>query len=215
MKRVILATLAIGLAGCAPTQPKDQKYIGSTVDIYSTSSVAIAQDRADKLCGSHAYFVSNDNDLKEVLGKYASPDPKIRFNCDLEMAAYLGSKEAYEIKMKRTEQAYKEMYKAQYRLKEARRRNADPKKLESYKERDPDGTIRSYSFLMANLVKPSPIPMELAKPPAIKVSGQPVWVAPVSNSRSAKRFCETRCFLATQRHGFVIKSSLRASDALC
>ena len=58
------------------------------------------------------------------------------------MAAYQGSQEAKDIKMKRIEEAYKEMYKAQYELKEVRRKNADPNKLESYTERDPDGTIR-------------------------------------------------------------------------
>lgn len=147
MKRVIIGTMAIALIGCVPKPPQDKKSAGGYVDIYSTSSVAIAQDRADKLCGSHAYYVSNDNDLTKVMGKYAPSFPKIRFNCDLEMAAYLGSKEAKEIKMKRIEEAYKEMYKAQYELKEVRRKNADPKKLESYTERDPDGTIRSYSFL--------------------------------------------------------------------
>lgn len=148
MKRVIIGTMAIALIGCVPKPPQDEKSAGGyVVDIYSTSSVAIAQDRADKLCGSHAYYVSNDNDLTKVMGRYAPSFPKIRFNCDLEMAAYLGSKEAKEIKMKRIEEAYKEMYKAQYELKEVRRKNADPNKLESYTERDPDGTIRSYSFL--------------------------------------------------------------------
>lgn len=145
MKRVIIGTMAIALIGCVPKPPQDEKSAGGYVNIYSTSSVAIAQDRADKLCGGKAYLTDNENSPNRYYS-YKPTFPKIEFNCDIEMAAYLGNEEAKKIKMKRIEEAYKEMYKAQYELKEVRRKNADPKKLESYTERDPDGTIRSYSF---------------------------------------------------------------------
>lgn len=77
---------------------------------------------------------------------YKEKYPSIPFNCDLEQAAYEGSTEAKEIKMQRIESAYKNYYKAQYQLKESRRKNSNPNKYESYTETDPDGTIRSYSF---------------------------------------------------------------------
>ncbi|EAP4832911.1 hypothetical protein EGS93_18710 [Salmonella enterica] len=143
MKRVMMGVMALALVGCAPKPPEDRKS-GSFIYIYSTTSKAIAQDRADKLCGGHAFYTSNGH---LFASKYGPRYPAIEFNCDLDMAAYQGSQEAKDIKMKRIEEAYKEMYKAQYELKEVRRKNADPKKLESYTERDPDGTIRSYSFL--------------------------------------------------------------------
>lgn len=43
MKRVIIGTMAIALIGCVPKPPQDEKSAGGYVDIYSTSSVAIAQ----------------------------------------------------------------------------------------------------------------------------------------------------------------------------
>lgn len=144
MKGVILSAFTIVLVGCVPKPPEDKRSIGGFVDIYSTTSTAIAQDRADKLCGGHAYFVINEHTLPKIV---VTGTPGIRFNCDIDMAAHQGSKEAKDILMKRLEEAYKDMYKAKYEQKEARRRSADPKKLESYTERDPDGTIRSYSFL--------------------------------------------------------------------
>ncbi|MEN0581921.1 hypothetical protein AAIG39_23390 [Phytobacter palmae] len=146
MKKVIISSFAFLLTSCA-TQPKDTVNSIGYVYIYSTTSVAIARDRADKLCGSKAYFLDQEYENQKLMQMYHPiNNPSIQFNCNLEQAAYSGSTEAKEIKMKTIEAAYKEYYKAQYQLKEVRRKNADPNKYESYTETDPDGAIRSYSF---------------------------------------------------------------------
>lgn len=144
MKILFVSAVAISLVSCS-SQPKDKIDGIGYVYIYSTSSVAIARDKADKLCGSHAYFMDEKYESRNyhyIKEQY----PSIPFNCDLEQAAYEGSTEAKEIKMKNLEEAYKENYIAQYKLKEVRRQSANPKKYESHTETDPDGTIRSYSF---------------------------------------------------------------------
>ncbi|MCX8986116.1 hypothetical protein [Citrobacter portucalensis] len=144
MKKIIILLPAFLLISCA-TKPKDTVDSIGYVYIYSTSSVAIARDRADKLCGSHAFFLDSNYPRRNYT-YYTEQHPSIPFNCNLEQAAYEGSTEAKEIKMKNIESAYKDYYKAQYQLKEIRRKNANPAKYESYTETDPDGTIRSYSF---------------------------------------------------------------------
>lgn len=146
MKRTILVALALSvLAGCAPPiryEYQDMK-IGSLIDIYSESSMALAQDKADKMCGSHAYFIIN---LKEDTPPPDDRYQSIRFSCDLSLAASEGSDEARKIQHEKTVAAYREYVGKMQQLKEARRKRADPSKYESYTETDPDGTVRSYNF---------------------------------------------------------------------
>ncbi|HHC5227318.1 TPA: hypothetical protein ACN5P3_004082 [Citrobacter freundii] len=142
MKRVFMGALAVALVGCESTPPEDKNF-GGFVYIYSTTSKAIAQDRADQMCGGHAYYIYNEH---LHASEYGPRYPAIKYNCDLDMAASEGSQEAREIKKKRLEEAYSKLIGAHYELKESRRQNADPNKLESYTERYPDGTTLSYSF---------------------------------------------------------------------
>lgn len=142
MRKLVTIGLMVALTGCV--SPRQDTKSTSYVDIYSTTSVAIAQDRADKLCGSHAYLLDRAYDAKSA--RTSNIQRSIPFNCDLDQAAYSGSSEARDISLKKTEEAYKDYYKAIYQQKEMRRKNADPAKYESYTETDPDGTVRTYGF---------------------------------------------------------------------
>lgn len=144
-KNMIIITLLSPLIGCAPkgsATPQDFKS-GSDVFIYSESSVASAQDRANRMCGSHAYFIV---DLREKNPKPFDPKYAINFNCDVKQASELGNSDAYKIQQEKAKSAYQEYIGEMQRLKEARRKRADPNKYESYTETDPDGTVRSYNF---------------------------------------------------------------------
>ena len=63
MKKIIISSFAFLLISCA-TKPKDTVDSIGYVYIYSTNSVAIARDIADKLCGSHAFFLDSNYDRR-------------------------------------------------------------------------------------------------------------------------------------------------------
>lgn len=65
MKKILLSLASLLLSSCT-TQPKDKIDSVGYVYIYSTSSVAIARDRADQLCGSHAYFLDSRYSGKKI-----------------------------------------------------------------------------------------------------------------------------------------------------
>ncbi|EAM5558414.1 hypothetical protein ABG178_004746 [Salmonella enterica] len=146
---MIVALTAASLVGCSTNHVapvREDEKTGSYVYIFSTRSTTIAQAKADKMCGSHSYFISNP---EMVDASFYMLYP-IRFNCDLNQAAYEGSAEAIKIlkeeNLSAQEKAYTNYMRETEKIKETRRKNANPNKYESYTITDPDGTIRSYSF---------------------------------------------------------------------
>lgn len=143
----MIFTLGIAyLTGCAEQsyRPRMQDLkIGDNISIYSESNLALAQDKADKLCGSHAYFLI---DFKNGLSLRDAQYQSITFNCDVEQAAHSGNQEAREIQNKKSLDAHKEYVRTVEKIKDARRKAADPNKYESYTETDAYGNVRTYSF---------------------------------------------------------------------
>lgn len=149
MKRIIIAAAIVStLTGCAgiPIRTVPDSLVAGRVEIYSTPLVFFAQQKADALCGKHAYLQDRSYSAASNAEKTAKGIPaSIPFACTLDDATY--STEADKEKMKQIEASYINYYKAVEKQKEVRRRNADPRKLESHTETGPDGEIRSYSFL--------------------------------------------------------------------
>ncbi|WP_313437781.1 hypothetical protein [Atlantibacter hermannii] len=145
MKKIVMAAVLAAIpAGCV-VQKEDARS-GYLVTVFSTQSTTIAQNRADELCGKHAFFLDQIYSAKRNIRQAGIP-----FSCDFDYAV-IGSTEVINIKNARNQRIHDEETKKYNEglkaIRDIRRRvaAAEPHNMGIYSDVGPNGEIMTQSF---------------------------------------------------------------------
>lgn len=152
MREITFFIIIISLIGCSSQKNStDQKDIDNgKVRIYSTHNFVVAQQRADVMCGAHAYYLDLEHESNKKLVKLNSVNKVIYdyipFNCDLFDAAKSGSIEAKPIAKEQLKLMYNDLDKAKETQYGVHKSYAEKHGGDSYSIVNPDGSIEAHSI---------------------------------------------------------------------